>query len=149
VNAVSKASRRRGRSRRRTVEVVGLDHLELAIPRGEEALARLFYEGVLGLQEVRKPAWVSRQGGIWYIGPDIAVHLNAVEAFRPTRETHAALIVADIGHARAVLERKGVPIDEDASGLPVRRCFVTDPFGNSIELIDARDAGFTAPDQLT
>ena len=35
-----------------------------------------------------------------------------------------------------------VPIDAD-SGLPVDRCYVTDPFGNRLELIDAADAGFS------
>jgi hypothetical protein len=39
----------------------------------------------------------------------------------------------------------GVPIEEDDSGLPVRRCYVRDPFGNRIELVDARDAGFSGP----
>ena len=32
---------------------------------------------------------------------------------------------------------------EDDSGLPVVRCYVHDPFGNRIELIDAADAGFS------
>jgi len=27
--------------------------------------------------------------------------------------------------------------------MPIRRCYVEDPFGNRIELIDVRDAGFT------
>jgi hypothetical protein len=28
-------------------------------------------------------------------------------------------------------------------GLPIRRCYVDDPFGNRIELVDGRDGGFS------
>ena len=37
----------------------------------------------------------------------------------------------------------GHAIEDDDSGLPVARCYVRDPFGNRIELVDARDAGFS------
>ena len=40
--------------------------------------------------------------------------------------------------------RAGVAIEEDDSGLPVARCYIRDPFGNRIELVDERDAGFSA-----
>ena len=32
----------------------------------------------------------------------------------------------------------------DGGGLPVMHCYVRDPFGNRVELVDARDAGFSA-----
>ena len=131
------------RHRRRTVEVAGLDHVQLAIPTGEEALARLFYEGVLGLQEVRRPPVVARLGGIWFVGAGVAIHLGVEEPFRPSRKAHPALVVADLGRAVERLQAAGVEIEEDASGLTVRRCYVSDPFGNRIELLDAADAGFT------
>lgn len=131
------------RRRRRTVEVVGLDHVQVAIPTGEEALARLFYEGVLGLQEVRKPRAVARRGGAWFVGPGVALHLWAETDFRPARRAHTALVVADLDRARRRLDAAGVPIEDDESGLAIRRCYVSDPFGNRIELVDARDAGFT------
>jgi len=37
----------------------------------------------------------------------------------------------------------GTATVDDDSGLPVERCYVFDPFGNRIELVDATDAGFT------
>jgi catechol 2,3-dioxygenase-like lactoylglutathione lyase family enzyme len=136
---------RRGRPhRRRTVEVVGLDHVQLAMPTGEEALARLFYGGVLGLQEVRKPRQLARRGGAWFVGPGLAVHLGVEEPFRPATKAHPALVVRDLDHARERLAAHGVAIEDDPSGLAVRRCYVADPFGNRIELVDARDAGFTS-----
>jgi len=33
----------------------GLDHIQLAIPKGSENIARAFYGGKLGLIEVEKP----------------------------------------------------------------------------------------------
>jgi hypothetical protein len=42
--------------------VHGLDHVQLAMPAGEEALAREFYSGVLGLTEVPKPANLAKRG---------------------------------------------------------------------------------------
>jgi 4-hydroxyphenylpyruvate dioxygenase-like putative hemolysin len=32
-----------------------LDHIQLCIPKGEEAQARLFYSEILGLKEIQKP----------------------------------------------------------------------------------------------
>ena len=35
--------------------IAGLHHVQLAMPRGQEASAREFYAGVLGMTEVPKP----------------------------------------------------------------------------------------------
>ena len=130
---------RRGRRHARTVEVVGLDHVQLAMPRGEEALARLFYGGVLGLQEVRKPRAHARRGGAWFVGPGIALHLGVERHFRPAHKAHVALRVASLERARRRLAAHGVDVVEDEGGPPARRLYTTDPFGNRIELVDARD----------
>lgn len=127
----------------RTIGLAGLDHLQLAMPAGEETLARLFYGGVLGLQEVRKPASLRKSGGIWFVGPGFDLHLGVEDRFRPARKAHLALVVRDLDHARRVLATNRVTIDEDASDLGVARCYVSDPFGNRIELVAADDAGFT------
>jgi catechol 2,3-dioxygenase-like lactoylglutathione lyase family enzyme len=134
---------RKKRPRKRTVEIVGLDHVQIGIPRGEEALARLFYGAVLGLQEVRKQSALSGRGGAWFIAPGLALHLGAEDPFTPARKAHPAFLVADLAKARRRLEAHHVDVIEDESELPIRRCYVNDPFGNRIELIDASDAGFT------
>ena len=134
---------KRARRQRRTVEIVGLDHVQLAMPPGEEALARLFYGGVLGLQEVRKVRAIAGRGGAWFIGPGLALHLGVEEPFRPALKAHPALQVGNLDRARRRLERHGVAVVEDHSGAGIQRVFVADPFGNRIELIDASDAGFT------
>jgi hypothetical protein len=52
--------------------------------------------------------------------------------------------VDDLADVRARLTAAGVTTEDDDSGLPIRRCYVRDPFGNRIELVDGRDAGFSA-----
>ena len=129
---------------RRTVDIVGLDHVQIAIPKGEEALARLFYGGVLGLQEVHKPRALSDRGGAWFIGPGVALHLGVEDPFVPARRAHPAFVVANLARARTRLSAHAVDVIDDEAALPILRCYIHDPFGNRIELIDAADAGFTA-----
>jgi catechol 2,3-dioxygenase-like lactoylglutathione lyase family enzyme len=38
------------------MHITGLDHVQLAMPPGQEEEARHFYGGLLGLEEVKKPA---------------------------------------------------------------------------------------------
>jgi catechol 2,3-dioxygenase-like lactoylglutathione lyase family enzyme len=45
---------------------VRLDHVQLAAPAGCEEQARAFYGGLLGLEEVRKPAPLRTRGGVWF-----------------------------------------------------------------------------------
>lgn len=126
------------------VEITGVDHVQLAMPAGEEALARLFYAGVLGFVEVRKPRPVAGRGGVWFVGNGASVHLGVEEPFVPGERAHPAFVVRHLERARRRLEAAGATVVDDESGLPIRRFYVHDPFGNRIELIDARDAGFTA-----
>jgi hypothetical protein len=43
--------------------ILGLDHVQLAMPAGEEGRARSFYCDVLGLAEEQKPANLAGRGG--------------------------------------------------------------------------------------
>ncbi len=127
------------------IELVGIDHVQLSMPPGGEAEARRFYGSVLGLREVAKPPGLAGRGGCWFAGSalGVAVHLGAEPGLRPLARAHPALIVRDIDAARTALTAANVLIEEDDSGLAVRRCYIRDPFGNRIELVDAGDAGFS------
>ena len=46
--------------------VVGIDHVQLAMPAGQEEAARQFYVGLLGLTEVAKPSHLVARGGAWF-----------------------------------------------------------------------------------
>jgi catechol 2,3-dioxygenase-like lactoylglutathione lyase family enzyme len=127
------------------VELVGVDHVQLTMPTGRERDARRFYGEVLGLREVPKPAELAERGGCWFVGPGLAIHLGVDQRFLPVMKGHPGLVVADLDAARKTLVGAGATIQEDDSALAVRRLYTQDPFGNRIELIDARDAGFTDP----
>jgi hypothetical protein len=43
-----------------------LEHVQLAMPPGGEALARAFYGGVLEIPEIPKPPDLAKRGGCWY-----------------------------------------------------------------------------------
>lgn len=125
------------------LRLAGLDHVQLAMPAGGEDEARRFYGTVLRLAEVPKPEPLAARGGCWFAGPGIHVHLGVEEPFRPATKAHPGLLVEDLAGARAALQDAGVTIREDDVDIGVRRFYATDPFGNRLELIDARDAGFT------
>jgi len=127
--------------------IIGLDHVQLAMPPGGEAQARRFYHDLLGLIEVEKPAPLAARGGCWFEGQATIVHLGVQEAFEPARKAHPAFLVSDLEHYRQVLEAAGAPVIPD-HGLPhVRRFYTADPFGNRIELIQASD-GFARHSQI-
>ena len=128
------------------VEIIGIDHVQLAMPTGGEPAARQFYGELLGLREVPKPPELSPRGGCWFIGAGgTAVHLGVDQRFMAAKKGHPCLIVADIGRARRALETAGSRVLDDDAGIPIRRFYVDDPFGNRIELVEATDAGFTEP----
>ncbi len=66
------------------------------MPEGAEALARGFYGGVLGLDEVAKPAALAGRGGVWFESGGLRLHLGVERPFAPAKKAHPALQVADL-----------------------------------------------------
>ena len=123
--------------------VSGIDHVLLSIPRGGEPDARRFYGELLGLREVPKPPPLDTHGGCWFTAPGVDIHVGVEEPFQPARKAHVALLVEDLHALRAALSTAGVEVRDDDAPIGVRRFYAFDPFGNRIELVDARDGGFT------
>ena len=117
--------------------VTGIEHVQLAMPAGEEAAARAFYSGLLGLPERAKPAELAQRGGCWFEGPGVKVHLGVEADFRAAKKAHPALLVDDLAAMIANLTAAGVAVAEDEPADGRARCFVSDPFGNRIELMEA------------
>jgi len=46
------------------MRVTALDHVQLAMPAGREAAARAFYEGILGIPEMRKPPNLAKRAAV-------------------------------------------------------------------------------------
>lgn len=120
--------------------VLGLDHVQVAIPRGEEDRARVFYSGLLGLEEIPKPGATAQRGGAWFQCGPLQLHLGVEEPFAPARKAHPALRIRGYGELLAKLTAAGYRVVEDTSLPDVRRFFVSDPFGNRVELIDGENA---------
>jgi catechol 2,3-dioxygenase-like lactoylglutathione lyase family enzyme len=113
-------------------------HVQIAAPAGSEDALRAFYADALGMTEVPKPPALAARGGAWFRSGDVELHLGIEPDFRPARKAHPGLLVADLDALVGRLERNGVPVqwDEDLPGF--RRCYVTDPNGNRLELLEPR-----------
>jgi diguanylate cyclase (GGDEF)-like protein/PAS domain S-box-containing protein len=120
-------------------QLLGIDHVQLAMPAGEQAEreAELFYARVLGLTRVPKPAEMAVRGGCWFENPVVRLHLGVEPDFRPATKAHPALLVDDLDvvSQRIIAAGGEVRPSDDQPG--IRRLHTDDPFGNRIELIQA------------
>lgn len=121
-----------------TVSVRRLDHVQLAMPAGREADAVAFYDGILGIAHVPKPAHLAVRGGCWFEDGDLKVHLGVDGDFRPATKAHPAFIVDDVRSLAGVVAAAGFPVIDDEPLEGYDRVYVIDPFGNRIELMQPR-----------
>ena len=119
--------------------VTGLHHVQLAMPEGREPEAVAFYQGVLGIPQVEKPPHLAVRGGCWFEDGAIRIHLGVEDGFVPARKAHPALLVSDLDGLKARLEAAGVEIVVDQPLPGYDRVYVSDPFGNRIELLQPAD----------
>ena len=118
------------------MKILSLDHVQLAMPIGEEAEARAFYVHMLGFVEVPKPPELAKRGGLWLESNKVSLHLGVELDFHPARKAHPAFIVDDLD---AILTKvKSARYKTDTTQPPLdgyKRAHVFDPFGNRIELM--------------
>lgn len=115
-----------------------LDHVLLAMPAGRESEARRFYRDILGIPEAVKPADLAARGGCWFEDGELKIHLGVEKNFTPARKAHPALIVDDLAALQAALVKAGCAVAHDVPLEGYDRIFVDDPFGNRIELLEAK-----------
>ncbi len=108
------------------------------MPAGQEAQARAFYAGLLGLAEVPKPSSLAARGGAWFGAGPVRVHLGVDDEFHPARKAHPALLVDDLPALVRALEGAGHPVRGDVALDGYDRVHVDDPFGNRLELMQLR-----------
>src|SRR3546814_19813833 len=65
-------------------------------PTGEPDAVR-FYEGLLGIPQVSKPAHIATRGGCWFERGELKVHLGVDADFRPARKGHPAFVIEGLG----------------------------------------------------
>jgi catechol 2,3-dioxygenase-like lactoylglutathione lyase family enzyme len=116
--------------------LVGLHHVQVAAPRGSEEVLRRFYGDVLGMTEVPKPPALAARGGVWFRAAALELHLGVEDDFQPARKAHPGLLVDDLPAYADRLASHGVPVEWDDAFPGFRRCYVTDPHGNRLGLLE-------------
>lgn len=112
-----------------------LHHVQVAIPHGGEDEARRFYGDLLGLTEIPKPGNLARRGGVWFQTPNLQLHLGVDSHFVPASKAHVAYQVEDLDAVCGRLEAAGIAIVDDELLPGFDRFYVTDPFGNRVEIL--------------
>jgi catechol 2,3-dioxygenase-like lactoylglutathione lyase family enzyme len=119
------------------MSVLGLDHVQVAVPAGAEERCRAFYVALLGMAELAKPAALAARGGIWVQAGSHELHCGVEAEFQPARKAHPAFRCAELDSLAERLGGAGYAIAWDAHIPAVRRFFTHDPFGNRLEFVEA------------
>jgi len=116
----------------------GIDHVQLAAPKGCEKQARDFFGGVLGWSELEKPEALRHRGGVWFRCGSHEVHIGVQPSFVPALKAHPAFAVQGLQQLKEKLRRCGVEVMDDELRLEegYRRFFAADPFGNRLEFLE-------------
>ena len=122
------------------MKIVGLDHIQLAMPPERESEARAYYEGLLGIPEKPKPPHLAVRGGCWFEHGAIKIHLGVERDFRAARKAHPALLVDDQRTLRERLVAAGHEVYDDEPLAGYDRFYASDPFGNRLEFMEPNGA---------
>ena len=112
-----------------------IEHVQLAMPAGQEDRARGFYRDLLGLPEQPKPSELAKRGGAWFESETVKVHLGVETPFAPARKAHVAFLVDRVADLAERARAAGYEVrdDEDLPGF--ERAYIYDPFGNRLEFM--------------
>ena len=115
--------------------ILAIDHVQVAIPKGGEALARAFYGELLGLAETPKPANLAARGGAWFESASAKLHCGVEEPFSPARKAHVAFRVDDVAALARRAREAGYEVADDEPLPGHERIYIYDPFGNRLEFL--------------
>jgi catechol 2,3-dioxygenase-like lactoylglutathione lyase family enzyme len=118
------------------VLIRGIHHVQLAAPAGGEDAARVFYGGLLELEEIPKPDALAQSGGVWFAAGGQELHIGIETPHHPALKAHPGLEVESgaLDHLAAKLDEAGYEIVWDDRIEGVARFHTQDPFGNRLEL---------------
>jgi len=119
------------------MSILGIEHIQIAIPAGGEDKARAFFVGLLGFREIPKPPELAKRGGLWLEAGTVRLHLGVDLDFRPARKAHPAFIVDTLDGL--IVKIQSLRFEIDTSQPPLdgyHRVHIFDPFGNRIELME-------------
>ncbi|HUF00575.1 MAG TPA: VOC family protein [Anaerolineales bacterium] len=117
--------------------ILSIDHIQIAMPAGEEEKARAFYVELLGFTEIPKPPELAKRGGAWFRSENVQLHLGIESDFRPARKAHPAFTVDNLDSLVVSIQNAGYKTDTSQPPLDgYKRTHIFDPFGNRIELME-------------
>lgn len=117
--------------------ILSIDHVQIAMPTGQEEKARAFYIDLLGFTEIPKPPELAKRGGVWFKSESVQIHLGIEQDFCPARKAHPAFLVEDLSTLLTAIRTAGYETDTSQPPLDgYKRAHVFDPFGNRIELME-------------
>jgi len=128
------------------MSITGIDHVQVAAPRGSEPEARAFYGGLLELEELPKPEALAGRGGCWFRAYDdrgavaAEIHVGVEDPFVPARKAHPALVVDDataLDRLAARLRAADHLVDDTERETfdGYLRFHAADPHGNRVEVL--------------
>lgn len=112
-----------------------IDHVQLCIPKDEEARGREFYCEILGLNEIEKPDSLKKNGGFWLEIGDIQLHIGT-EELEGISKRHPAFEIENIDEVKKYLILRGVKISEHDKIDGIKRFSIFDFWDNRIELLE-------------
>jgi catechol 2,3-dioxygenase-like lactoylglutathione lyase family enzyme len=131
---------------------IGIDHVQITVPRERESDALFFYREVLALEERPKPEPLRKKGGAWFVVGAMELHVSidgtSVEEHQASKR-HFGLLVCGLDAWRARLEAAGYAVLEDREPIEgIERFFVRDPGGNRVEIAERAGDAATAAERL-
>ncbi|WP_330502643.1 VOC family protein [Peribacillus frigoritolerans] len=113
-----------------------IDHIQLAAPKDSEDTARKFFKNILGFDEVEKPEELKKRGGVWFEFGNYQIHIGIEEPFYPAKKAHPAFEIENIEELKKHLVTNGIDVIEDDKLPGAKRFYISDPFGNRMELLE-------------
>ena len=117
--------------------LVGLHHVQLAAPRGSEDVLRAFYGELLGMTEVPKPPVLAARGGAWFRAGGARAAPRRRGRLPPGPQGAPGPAG---GGPPGVRRAAGGPRRAGGVGRQAfpgyRRCYLHDPHGNRLELLE-------------
>lgn len=120
------------------MEIVGINHVQITVPRAEEDAAHHFYCDLLHLPEIPKPESLQGRGGFWLQVGALQVHVGVEDGVdRNATKAHVAYEVTDLpAWEHYLIYDCGIKILEAVPIPGYDRFEFRDPFGNRVELIE-------------
>ena len=114
--------------------ILGIDHVQIAVPKALEDQCLAFYREILRLPELEKPEHLKVRGGAWFQAGPTQIHIGIDPDASPKSKRHICFLVGDLAGAKTEILSHGVPIEDEGLAEGLRRFFVRDPAGNRIEI---------------